>query len=162
MEKDSIRQRFLRDIGIGESIIGTGVMQEYSVDSGNSKNYRIGSGAFPIHDQTVCAVTGQNVPDHSTEGIIAYFSHQLNIRTQNFEGKTCVGYAAAGVNICRLHLNQFSGDQKVVDIAAAAIAWENRSDINADMACRDDLSHHNKLLSVPDQCFATRLYTIFL
>ena len=139
MKQNSVLQIRLPDIGAGKSIVGPGIMEKDPVQTGHSEHHRIRGGAVWIYDQAPCPVSGQNVPDHAAKGVVPHFSHELNVLTQNFQGQTRIGHAAACVDVCRVHVDELARDQQISDLSMLCAVGKDRRNVDTDMARGDDL-----------------------
>lgn len=138
MEKHCVLKIRIRDICIGEGIVRAGIVQEDPVDPGNGQNHGIGSGTVGIHDQAACVIMSKNFLNHTAEGIAADFSHQLHICSQDLQGQTGIGDTAAGMDICRIHMNQLSSLQKITDFLISGSCRKNGCNVNTDITCCND------------------------
>ena len=141
MKKHRIFQRLRSYVLRMKNIVSPGIVQKHAVNSGNRQNDRVGSTTLIGPDHPIlCSIFPQNLHNHITESILAYFTHETHVGSENLHGQTRVRYRSAGMNIRVSHLDQFSRIKNLRNRRNFSIR-KFGCDIYTDMPRNYNLSH---------------------
>ena len=141
MEERRVLQGFIRDVRPGKGVVRPWMVQEDPVHTRRGQHHGIGGGAVRIREQAPGAVTGQDVPDHGPELVVAHLAQQRRVTAQQLQRQARIGHAAARMHVRRFRLYQLARDEQGRQAFSLLPGRKDRGDIQADMPGRDHFFH---------------------